>query len=112
MSLTDNDAATPATTGMTSQQRREERERVNLDGPTLRDANGTTETIMLHDVSSQGFRTDWPRKLVPGDPVWLKLPGLEALSGKVAWELDLMIGCKFDVQLHPSVFAKIVNKDR
>lgn len=112
MSLTDNDAHTPATAGMTSQQRREERERVNLEGPTLRDAHGTTETIKLHDVSSQGFRTDWPRKIVPGDPVWLKLPGMEVLPAKVAWELDLMIGCKFDVQLHASVFAKIVNQAR
>ena len=112
MSLTGNDADTSATTEMTSQQRREERERVNLDGPTLRDAKGTTETIKLHDVSSQGFRTDWPRKLVPGDQVWLKLPGMEALAAKVAWELDLMIGCKFDVQLHSSVFAKIVNQAR
>ena len=112
MSLTDNNVDASTSDGKTPQQRKEDRERVNLEGPTLRVASGTTEPITLQDVSSQGFRTDWPHKLVPGDPVWLKLPGLEALSAKVAWELDLMIGCKFDVQLHPSVFAKIINQAR
>lgn len=112
MSLTDDHAQTPAGNGKTPQQRREERERVNLEGPTLRQASGNAEAITLHDLSSQGFRTDWPHKLVPGDQVWLKLPGLEALPAKVAWELDLMIGCKFDVQLRSSVFARIMNQAR
>lgn len=110
MSLTDDN--TPASIGKTAQQRREERARVDLDGPTLRQAGGTTETVKLHDLSSRGFRTDWPYKLVPGDQVWLKLPGLEALPAKVAWELDFMIGCKFDVALHPAVFAKVINQTR
>jgi hypothetical protein len=112
MSLTGNEADATSEIGKKSQQRREERERVNLEGPTLREASGKTEPIKIHDLSSQGFRTDWPDKLVPGDPVWLKLPGLDVLPAKVAWELDLMIGCKFDVQLHASVFAKIVNQAR
>lgn len=112
MSLTNDDANASAGIGKTPQQRREEREPVNLDGPTLRQEGGTTETIKLHDLSSQGFRTDWPYKLVPGDRVWLKLPGLESLPAKVAWELDFMIGCKFDVQLHSAVFGRIVNQAR
>lgn len=110
MSLTDDQ--TPAGTGKTMQQRREERARIDLEGPTLRQADGTTETVKLHDLSSQGFRTDWPYKLVPGDQVWLKLPGLDDLPAKVAWELDLMIGCKFDVALRSAVFARIVNRRR
>ena len=112
MSPTGKNADASSSDGKALQQRQEDRERVNLEGPTLRVSSGTTEAIKLHDVSSLGFRTDWPHKLVPGDPVWLKLPGLEALSAKVAWELDLMIGCKFDVQLHSSVFAKIINQAR
>lgn len=105
-------SADAAGTGNVSQQRKEERARVDLDGPTLHQAGGSTETVKLHDLSSRGFRTDWPHKLEPGAQVWLKLPGLEALSAKVAWELDFMIGCKFDVALHPAVFAKIVNRTR
>lgn len=110
MSLKGNDAVAPA--GTTSRQRHEEREHVDLDGPTLRVASGATETVKLHDLSSRGFRTDWPHKLGSGDQVWLKLPGMDALPAKVAWELDLMIGCKFDVALHPAVFAKILNRTR
>ena len=112
MSSTDDHADAAVGSGKTEQQRREDRARVNLVGPTLRQADGTTEAVTLHDLSSQGFRTDWPYSLTPGDPVWLQLPGLDPLSAKVAWKLDLMIGCKFDVQLHSSVFGKIVNQAR
>lgn len=112
MSLTNDKADASTGIGKTIQPRQEERERVNLEGPTLRQEDGKTEAIALHDISSQGFRTDWPYKLVPGDRVWLNLPGLDALPAKVAWEMDLMIGCKFDVQLHSSVLAKILNKTR
>ncbi len=44
--------------------------------------------------------------------VWLKLPGVDELPATVAWELDLMIGCKFEVALRPAVFAKIINQTR
>ena len=101
-----------ADTNKASHRRHEEREHIDLDGPTLRVENGATEMIKLHDLSSQGFRTDWPHKLVSGDPVWLKLPGMDALSAKVAWELDLMIGCKFDVALRPAVYSRIINRNR
>ncbi len=94
------------------QKRQEERARVNLDGPTLRQSDGMIGSVKLHDVSSRGFRTDWPEKLLPGDKVWLKLPGVDELPATVAWELDLMIGCKFEVALRPAVFAKIINQTR
>lgn len=109
MALEGNDADLAASA---SHQRQEARERVDIEGPTLRVASGATAAVKLHDVSSRGFRTDWPHKLGSGDQVWLKLPGMDALSARVAWDLDLMIGCKFDVPLHPAVFAKIVNRAR
>lgn len=109
MALEGNDADM---TVSTPHQRQETRERVDLEGPTLRVESGMTGAVKLHDVSSRGFRADWPHKLGSGDQVWLKLPGMDALSARVAWELDLMIGCKFDVPLHPAVFAKIVNRGR
>ncbi len=64
-----------------------------------------TETVSLLDLSSQGFRTEWPTQLAPGDAVWLKLPGMESMSAKVTWEMDNMIGCKFDVRMHPTHYA-------
>ena len=72
MPLKDNDMTTSL--GEITQKRQEERARVNLDGPTLRQANGMIGSIKLHDVSSRGFRTDWPEKLLPGEKVWLKVP--------------------------------------
>lgn len=108
MSLADENAEVVGT----PQQRREDRARVELEGPTLRTASGTREAVTLHDLSSKGFRTDWPHQLVPGDRVWLKLPGREEMPASVAWELDRMIGCKFDVALHSAVFASIINRRR
>ena len=105
MSLADENADTP-------KQRQEERARIELEGPTLRTTGGTREAVTLHDLSSKGFRTDWPRQLVPGDEVWLKLPGREEMPARVAWELDRMIGCKFDVALRPAVFASVINRTR
>ena len=67
MPLKDNDMTTSL--GEITQKRQEERARVNLDGPTLRQANGMIGSIKLHDVSSRGFRTDWPEKLLPGEKV-------------------------------------------
>lgn len=75
------------------------------DGPFM-SADRESEAVRLDDLSSRGFRTDWPNKLAPGDPVWLKLPGLAAMSAKVTWEMDNMIGCKFDVRLHPALYAQ------
>lgn len=94
----------------TPQKRKEERARVSLDGPTLRQANGMVGSVVLQDISSRGFRTDWNGKLLPGDQVWLNMPGVDEMPATVAWELDQMIGCKFDVALRPAVFAKIVNR--
>ena len=108
MPLKDNDMTTSL--GEIPQKRQEERARVNLDGPTLRQANGMIGSIKLHDVSSRGFRTDWPEKLLPGEKVWLKVPGIDELPAAVAWELDLMIGCQFEVALRPGAFSKIVNQ--
>ena len=64
-----------------------------------------TETVSLLDLSSQGFLTEWPTQLAPGDAVWLKLPGMESMSAKVTWEMDNMIGCKIDVRMHPTHYA-------
>jgi len=34
------------------------------------------------------------------------------MPARVAWELDRMIGCKFDVALRPAVFASVINRTR
>ncbi len=73
--------------------------------PFLRAGRGS-ESVKLDNLSSRGFRTDWPNKLALGDSVWLKLPGLAAMPAKVTWELDNMIGCTFDVRLHPALYAQ------
>lgn len=112
MSQPDLGASPDTSLSAIEQKRREERLRVQLEGPTLRLVDGDWEPVIVQDLSSRGFRTDWPGTLVPGDAVWLKLPGLDALSARVAWGLDNTIGCKFDVALRPAVFARVLDQIR
>lgn len=79
-----------------------------VEGPTLREAGGSAVKVKIHDISTHGFRTEWPYKLRPGDRVWLRIAGLEALSALVAWENNYTIGCKFETPIHPAVFERIV----
>lgn len=79
-----------------------------VEGPMLRQAGGTPIRVKLHDLSTHGFRTEWPYKLRRGERVWLRIAGLEALSALVAWERDYTIGCQFEAPIHPAVFARIL----
>lgn len=79
-----------------------------IKGPTLREAGGTPVKVKIHDISTHGFRTEWPYKLRRGDRVWLRITGLEALPALVAWEQNYTIGCQFEAPLHPAVFERVV----
>lgn len=70
---------------------------------------GSSDKVILRDLSAHGFRTDWPYVLQKGDRVWLKIPGLEALLATVVWDVNYKIGCKFDTPLHPAILAKIID---
>lgn len=79
-------------------------------GAGLRQRGASGVTVNILDLSTHGFRASTHLDLQNGADVWLKLPGLEALHAKVAWQNGHFIGCAFQKPLHPAVLQMMVRK--
>ena len=93
-------------------QRRQPRVKVDLGGANLRRPGAKRASVVVLDLSTHGFRTEWPFKLQEGDLVWLTLSGLEAKAATVAWMNGFEVGCKFETPLHPAVLEGVIAKAR
>jgi hypothetical protein len=67
------------------------------------------QEAQLLDLSRSGMRLMINGRLHPDERVWLKLPMLEPLEGRVIWVTGFEAGCEFAASLHPAVF-EIVTK--
>jgi len=74
----------------------------------LRDPGATLVDAEVRDLSTDGFMAEAGLALEPGAIVWLKLPGLEPQSSRVAWAEDGKIGCQFSTPLHPLTLEMLV----
>jgi hypothetical protein len=77
-------------------------------GAGLRQRGASGVTIQVLDLSTHGFRAATHLELAGGTDVWLKLPGLESLHGRVVWMQGHLLGCEFVRPLHPAVLDMIV----
>lgn len=68
--------------------------------------------VNIHDMSPQGCRVELPVKVVAKDMIWISLPGLEAIQGKVCWVKEWVAGIEFDRPLHPAVFEMVEKRMR
>lgn len=64
----------------------------------------------LHDLSETGFCVEWIPALELQRGLWLRIPGLQLLKANIRWKRDAMMGCEFEVPLHPAVFDHIVRQ--
>ena len=87
--------------------RKARRAEVHL-GAGLRQRGATGVTVQILDLSTHGFRAATHLELHIGTDVWLKLPGLESLHGRVVWMSGHLLGCEFVRPLHPAVLDMIV----
>jgi hypothetical protein len=62
----------------------------------------------LHDLSPEGCRIAPPITVEESDQVFIFLPGLESIHGKVCWVRAWQAGIQFDHPLHPAVFDMII----
>ncbi|MDT9599314.1 PilZ domain-containing protein [Sphingosinicella rhizophila] len=92
-----------------SEHRKSERRDVAL-GAGLRQRGASSVTVEILDLSVHGFRAETHLELEPGTDLWLKLPGLESLHGRVAWMRGHLLGGEFVRPLHPAVLDMIVSK--
>src|SRR5687768_6771794 len=103
------DLTAQLTTGSAPDHRKAPRCDVAL-GAGLRQRGASSVTVRILDLSTTGFRASTHLELEPGTDLWLKLPGLESLHGRVAWMRGHLLGGRFAHPLHPAVLAMIVNK--
>ena len=76
---------------------------------TLREAGSTFRfDVDVLDLSVTGIRFETSFTLLPGNLVFLTIPGLSPLEAVVAWRRGFRFGCAFQRPLHMAVFDHIV----
>ena len=64
----------------------------------------------LMDLSPDGCRVEVPVNVDPGDLLFISLPGIETIEGRVRWVKDWTAGVEFEKPLHAAVFDMIRNR--
>lgn len=82
-------------------KRAEPRRIVNL-AARLKDRGTTFADVCVEDISTKGCKFTPIGAAELGDGVWLKLPGLEPIPGRIAWIDGSDGGCAFGRELHES----------
>jgi len=63
------------------------------------------------DLTPAGARIEQAGPFAPGCEVWVRLPGLEGQSGRVAWSEGTTTGVAFDRELHSAVYSRFLPDD-
>ena len=78
---------------------------------TMRDGNRKVPARVI-DISPHGCRIACSTVVAEDHMVWLSLPGLEGLRGRVAWHCEEFIGLEFETPLNEAVFDRLVAQHR
>lgn len=87
------------------EQRRVRRTKVALPG-TVRERSRSAVPATVVDLSVEGCRIESGGVPLEGNHIWVRLEGLESLSGRVAWCNGYIAGISFAQPLHPAVAAR------
>lgn len=68
--------------------------------------------VNILDFSPQGCRVELPVRVTSEDKIWISLPGVEALQGRICWVKDWVAGVEFDRPIHPAVFDMVQERMR
>ena len=86
-------------------QRRFARMAVNVSAG-LGAADRPSSAVTVTDLSSHGCGIEVDSHVEPGARVWIRLPGLESWSARVAWARDGRAGLEFDRPMHQAVVGR------
>lgn len=64
----------------------------------------------LIDISRTGCKIEATAGFAVEDQIWVHVPGLSAVSGKVAWCENFFVGIKFDRELPDYIFEDILRR--
>ena len=90
-------------------ERRAERVPVACDVEFKRHA-GSRYHVELLDLSPEGCCISPPIRVEIGEEIWLRIPKMEPVHGKVAWVKEWKAGVEFDRPFYPAVFEKVVER--
>lgn len=79
---------------------------------SLRASGSKSFQTVLNDLSLSGFSAMSINRLHPGTVVWLTIPGLESMQGRVVWWHNSMVGCAFDKLLSPIIHDNVLARWR
>ena len=68
--------------------------------------------VNILDFSPEGCKLEVPVKVEVGDIIWISLPGLQSIQGKVCWVDEWLAGVEFDRPLYPSVYEMVRDRMR
>lgn len=94
-----------------SEQRKAERKATGI-ASALRPRGMGSIPVQVVDISERGCRVEVRPTPYEGTTVWLKMPGLEAWYGRVAWVGDGCVGLEFSNPLHPAVVDRFITAPR
>lgn len=66
--------------------------------------------VTLLDFSPEGCRIETPIRVEQGDLIWISLPKMESIPGRICWVRDWTAGVEFDRPLYPSVFSMLCER--
>lgn len=66
--------------------------------------------VELFDLSPQGCCLSPPVRVSEGDSISLRIPGMEAVHGQIAWVEGWKAGVEFDHPFHDAVFQHVVRR--
>lgn len=88
--------------GEFTEQRRTKRQGLQM-ACTVRERSRTAVPAAIDDFSADGIKIMSQGFPLPGNQIWVRLDGLESLSGRVAWCDGSTAGIEFERPLHPAV---------
>lgn len=63
---------------------------------------------VVSNISIAGFMAKSYAPVDPGQEIWLRVPGFDALPARVIWAEEDRIGCQFEPPIDPHVLVRIV----
>jgi hypothetical protein len=66
--------------------------------------------VDLIDLSPTGCCIAPPVKVQPGESIYLRIPGKEAIHAKVMWVEEWRVGAQFDRPIYEPVFDDLVRR--
>ena len=63
--------------------------------------------VRIDELSPSGFRLTGITSADPSQPLRIRIPGLQVLTGRVCWHKGKVVGCEFATPLHEAVFTHI-----